>query len=63
VNQGLIAPSAPLDRRYEVESALETIKRAEQHKRDPKLMSEVAKLAAEQKEILGRVARSPRVKK
>lgn len=35
------------ERRYEAEHALETLSRAEEHKRNPRLMSDVKKLAAE----------------
>ena len=45
------------DRNWEAECALRTITEAEKHKRDPKLMAEVNRLASEQKQALSRVAR------
>lgn len=42
---------------YEVEHALHVLTEAEKHRRDPKMMERVSKLAAEKKEHLGRVAR------
>lgn len=50
------------DRRWEVEDALHHLTRAEEYRRDPKLMADVAKLAAEKKQLLSKVARAPRNK-
>ena len=42
------SPSLKQERRWEIESALETLKRAESIKKDSKLMGDVKKLAQEQ---------------
>jgi hypothetical protein len=42
---------------FEVEHALHVLTEAEKHRKNPKMMEHVAKLAAEKKEQLGRVAR------
>ena len=41
-------------RRWEIEQALQTLSRAEQIKRDPKLMADVRVLAADVKRAAGR---------
>jgi hypothetical protein len=47
--------SAPKpERRWEVESAMQTLARAEQIRKDPKLMSDVRQLANDLKKVVGR---------
>lgn len=42
------------DRRWEIDEAMRTLARAEQIKRDPKLMADVRTLASDLKRIAGR---------
>lgn len=46
-------------RRYEVEDAMRTLVRAEQVKRDPKLMADVRTLASDLKKVAGREPPKP----
>lgn len=46
-------------RRYEVEDAMRTLVRAEQVKRDPKLMQDVRTLATDLKKVAGREPPKP----
>lgn len=46
-------------RRYEVEDAMRTLVRAEQVKRDPKLMADVRTLASDLKKVAGREPSKP----
>ena len=50
-----VAPGvAKEQRRYEVEDAMRTLTRAEQIRRDPKLMADVRTLATDLKKVVGR---------
>lgn len=49
-------------RRYEVEDAMRTLTRAEQIRREPKLMADVRTLATDLKKIAGREPPKPIVK-
>jgi hypothetical protein len=51
--KAIVAVAAP-DRRYEVEDAMRTLARAEQIRRDAKLMADVRVLATDLKKIAGR---------
>ncbi len=52
------APAMPDDRRYRAEDAVRTLTRAEEIKRDPKLMADVKAHAAHQAMHLKKIARS-----
>lgn len=45
------------ERRYQIESALSTMQRAEEIKKDKSLMGDIKKLAKEQMQSLGKVAK------
>ena len=51
-----IGPDKAAERRYRAEDALRTITRAEEHKGDPRLMSDVKKLARDMAAKLKKVA-------
>lgn len=53
-----VAPMAP-DRHYQVQDALHTLARAEQIRKDPKLMQDVRTLAADVKKAAGRAPSAP----
>lgn len=51
--KAIVAKIEP-DRRYEVEDAMRTLVRAEQIRKDPKLMQDVRVLATDLKKVAGR---------
>jgi hypothetical protein len=51
--KAIIATARP-ERRYEVEDAMRTLTRAEEIKRDAKLMKDVRELASDLKRVVGR---------
>jgi hypothetical protein len=46
------------ERRWEVESAMQTLARAEQIRKDPKLMADVRTLANDLKKVVGRAPKA-----
>jgi hypothetical protein len=53
VTKAIITPAKKEMDRWEIESALSTLKRADEIRKDPKMMSHVAKHAQEQIKALG----------
>ncbi|HXJ61889.1 MAG TPA: hypothetical protein VNU68_35065 [Verrucomicrobiae bacterium] len=54
---GAAVPATFSDHDWQAREALSTLKRAEEIKRDPKLMDAVKKHAATEREVLGKVMR------
>ena len=54
-----VSPKAEM-RKWEIESALSTLKRADEIRKDTKMMNDVKKLAQEQIKMLGGIANSKR---
>lgn len=51
-----MTPKAEM-RKWEIESAMNTLRRAEEIRKDPKMMTDVKKFAQEQIKMLGNVAK------
>jgi hypothetical protein len=51
-----VTPKAEM-RKWEIESAMNTLRRAEEIRKDPKMMNDVKRLAQEQIKMLGNVAK------